>query len=123
MKTLFTLTQSVKTAALGKGLLARERKEEGKNHYAKQLNIITSLDFFLIVFLCIYFETSVFGGLSWLCLSWILHQAAQPSSGLTTLYVIPFIRQAERDLVSCIIHKLTAWILQVITSPIPIAKT
>lgn len=69
MKTLFTLTQSVKTAALGKGLLARERKEEGKNHYAKQLNIITSLDFFLIVFLCIYFETSVFGGLSWLCLS------------------------------------------------------
>jgi len=37
MKALFTLTQSVKAVALGKGMVRREKEEEGKNpHCAKQ---------------------------------------------------------------------------------------
>lgn len=122
MKTVFTLSQSVKEIALRKRMVAREREKEGKKTpLYKQPNIITSF-FFLIVHLHIHFESNVFGGLSWLCLIWISHQAPQPSSGFTALSDIPFVRQAEVDFVSCIIHKLTAEILQVATSPSPISE-
>lgn len=119
MKTIFTLAQSVKEIALGKRMVLRERVEKGKNPLYKH-NIIISF-FFLTVLLHIHFESNVFGGLSWLRLIWISHQVI-PSSGITTLSDTPFVRQTEVDFVSCIIHRLTAEILQVATSPSPISE-
>lgn len=120
MKTVFALAQVVEEIALGKRMVKREGEEERQNPLCKQPSIIISF-LSLIVLLHIHFE-SVLGGLSWLCLNWISHQAPQPSSGFAALSDVPFVCQAAVDFVSCIIHKLTAEIPQVATSPSPISE-
>ena len=50
MKTHFTLAQSVKAAALGKGIVAREREEEGKKPTMPNTLISLPLCFFSLCF-------------------------------------------------------------------------